>query len=71
MSKRSGTFSEWIAEHGASFDNRYQNDLKVRRSKKKRDQRPNASGLTPLENRFTEPSSSMMNFSKFHRMSPV
>ena len=26
-------FSEWIAEHGASFGNRYQNDLKERRYK--------------------------------------
>ena len=27
-------FSEWIAEHGASFGDRYQNDLKERRYKK-------------------------------------
>ena len=26
-------FSEWIAEHGASFGERYQNDLKERRYK--------------------------------------
>jgi hypothetical protein len=27
-------FSEWIAEHGHAFGNRYQNDLKERRYKK-------------------------------------